>query len=204
MKHVGLGFAKKKNAQLLAWSETVHDAFVANPTVVTDCPVTAAQIDTGNKDLSAKMGATQQGGKQATKDRDDSREALIAIHYQIAAWLEGKAQGDGDMITLLCYEVTEHGYSPQTPLSTPAIIAIINLMTTQLQLRVTAVANANSFEVQYRIGNGPWTAGGTFKNSRSIVVTGLAPGTLYEFRVRAIGGSTGCSDWSDPVAHMCM
>ena len=204
MKHVGLGFAQKTNPSLLTWSESVHAAFVANPTVVTDCPVTAAQLDTGNKDFSAKMAAMQQGGKQATKDRDASREALLALHYQIAAWLEGKAQGDGDMITLLCYEVTEHGYTPQTPCATPAITAIINNMTTQLQLRVSAVANANSFEVQYRIGTGAWTGAGTYTNSRSIVVTGLVPGTMYEFRVRAIGGSTGYSDWSDSVSHMCM
>ena len=37
-----------------------------------------------------------------------------------------------------------------------------------------------------------------------MIITNLTPGTIYTFRVRAIGGSTGSSDWSDPVAHMCM
>ena len=204
MKHVGLGFAHKKIATLLTWSESVHDAFVANPTVVVGCPVTAAQLDTANKDLSAKMGATKQGGTTATADMKHSREVLIGLHYQIAAWLEGKAQGDEDVITLLCYDAVEHGYTPQTQLSTPAILAVLNIMTTQLQLRVSAVANAGSYEVQCRIGSGAWTGCGSFKNSRAIVVTGLIPGTMYEFRVRAIGGSTGWSDWSDSVSHMCL
>ncbi|MGN6554051.1 MAG: fibronectin type III domain-containing protein [Verrucomicrobiota bacterium] len=31
---------------------------------------------------------------------------------------------------------------------------------------------------------------------------GLIPGTLYSIQVRGIGGSTGTSDWSDPVSHM--
>ena len=35
-------------------------------------------------------------------------------------------------------------------------------------------------------------------------VNGLTPGTNYTFQVRAIGGSTGYSDWSDPVSHMSM
>jgi len=35
-------------------------------------------------------------------------------------------------------------------------------------------------------------------------VNGLVPGTMYQVQVRAIGGSTGYSDWSDAVHHMCM
>jgi chitodextrinase len=34
-------------------------------------------------------------------------------------------------------------------------------------------------------------------------VNGLTPGTTYVFQVRAVGGSTGYSDWSNPVSRMC-
>ena len=44
---------------------------------------------------------------------------------------------------------------------------------------------------------------GVFTNSRSIPIGGLTPGKVYSFRVRAIGGSTGSGDWSDPVSHSC-
>ena len=37
-----------------------------------------------------------------------------------------------------------------------------------------------------------------------MIVTGLTPGTVYAIQVRALGGTTGSGDWSDPVAHMCM
>jgi hypothetical protein len=30
----------------------------------------------------------------------------------------------------------------------------------------------------------------------------LTPGTNYNIQARAVGGSTGYSDWSDPVSHM--
>jgi len=36
-----------------------------------------------------------------------------------------------------------------------------------------------------------------------MTINNLTPGTTYAFQVRAVGGSTGYTDWSDPVAHMC-
>ena len=49
----------------------------------------------------------------------------------------------------------------------------------------------------------PWQNAGLFTNSRSMTINDLTPGTTYAFQVRAVGGSTGYTDWSDPVAHMC-
>ena len=37
-----------------------------------------------------------------------------------------------------------------------------------------------------------------------MAVSGLIPGGNYPFEARAIGGSTGQSDWSDAVSHMSM
>lgn len=31
---------------------------------------------------------------------------------------------------------------------------------------------------------------------------GLVPGTTYELQLRSVGGTTGYSDWSDPVSRM--
>ena len=52
--------------------------------------------------------------------------------------------------------------------------------------------------------SGPWQNGGLFTNSRSMPLNGLTPGTSYTVQVRAIGGSTGSSDWSNPVGHMSL
>jgi len=40
--------------------------------------------------------------------------------------------------------------------------------------------------------------------ARNIVIPGLTPGVVYTLQGQAVGGSTGFSDWSDPVSHMCM
>ena len=45
------------------------------------------------------------------------------------------------------------------------------------------------------------TASTAHKQNKRATVVDLVPGTTYVFRVRA-AGTTGYSDWSDPVAHM--
>ena len=66
-----------------------------------------------------------------------------------------------------------------------------------------------AYEVRYAAlapggAPGPWQSGGLFTNSRSMPVNNLTPGTNYSFQVRAIGGSTGYSDWCDAVSHMSL
>ncbi|MGI8820487.1 MAG: fibronectin type III domain-containing protein [Chthoniobacterales bacterium] len=44
----------------------------------------------------------------------------------------------------------------------------------------------------------------TFASSRAVQFDGLVSGTRYTFQLRAIGGSTGRSDWSDERTHMAL
>jgi hypothetical protein len=41
-------------------------------------------------------------------------------------------------------------------------------------------------------------------DSQHIVFEGLTAGTNYTIEVRALGGLTGQSDWSDPSTHMSL
>ena len=70
-------------------------------------------------------------------------------------------------------------------------------------------ANANGYEARYAaIGAGgtpgPWQTGQVFPNTRTLAVNGLTPGNSYPIQVRALGGSTQYSDWSDSVQHMSL
>ena len=42
----------------------------------------------------------------------------------------------------------------------------------------------------------------TFENTREIVFKGLAAGTTYIMQLCGLGGSTGQSDWSEPVTKV--
>jgi hypothetical protein len=88
-------------------------------------------------------------------------------------------------------------------LPAPVIAGFVNEMSTQLVVRLTPVANAYCFEVQTSLNaTGPWLAAGSYTGARRIILTGLVTGTFYYVRARAIGGSTGYSDWSAPVPNI--
>ena len=89
----------------------------------------------------------------------------------------------------------------QTPLAKPVILAILNEGTEKLTLRVSPIANARNYQVQIQTGNGGWEGAGIFPQARRMVVANLTAGAVYNFRVRALGGSTGYSDWSNATSR---
>ena len=94
------------------------------------------------------------------------------------------------------------------PLANPSILNIRFGNSTELVLKVTPIAHARCYEVRFAAvgaenAPGPRQTAGMFTNSRSMTIDGLTPGTTYMFQVRAIGGSTRYSDWSNPVSRMC-
>ena len=49
----------------------------------------------------------------------------------------------------------------------------------------------------------PWQTVSGFTSSRSMPINGLTPTTTYTVQARVLGTSGG-SDWSDPVSHICL
>ena len=88
----------------------------------------------------------------------------------------------------------------QHPLAAPGIGDIQNVGAGRLRLVIGPVANARMYEVQSKSGTGDWMSAGLYQNSRGLVVTGLTPGTTHTFQVRALGGSTGASEWSSHLS----
>jgi hypothetical protein len=78
----------------------------------------------------------------------------------------------------------------------------LNERSEKLALRLTPIANARNYQVQTRTGTGDWQEAGIFPQARRIEVARLTPGTVYDLRVRALGGSTGYSSWSDVTSRM--
>lgn len=183
----------------------VHDGLVANAATFTTPPVTPAALATATGAFSSALAAANKGSVSQTAAKDAAHDVLVNLLRQLAIYVEGKANGDANIIRLAGFEaVTASGRGSQSPLDKPGILTIANEASTQLLLRASAIANARAYEVQMQIAGGAWTAAGMFTQARRIVIPGLTPGTTYTFRVRAIGGSTGYSDWSDPVSHMAM
>jgi hypothetical protein len=89
----------------------------------------------------------------------------------------------------------------QSPLDPPSITGIDNDTSTQLAVHLTTVANALGYEVQLLIAN-EWTTVKFSAQARTIILIGLTSGTVQQVRARALGGSTGQSDWCMPGSSM--
>jgi Fibronectin type III domain len=200
--HVSLAFAKLPGPKLDEFGANVvvkmtGNVALTNP-VVTLTVLGSAQVGFHNAYLAMK-----QGGTQATATAKAAQANLINLLRQQAVYVEGAANGNLAVLLSSGFKArpTAQGSSPLTK---PLIKAILNGNSTQLIVRVQAVRNAKSYEVQVRIGTGAWQPAVISPQARSIIVPNLVPGTMYDIQVRAIGGPTGASDWSDAVSHMCM
>ena len=159
-------------------------------------------------DLTAFTAAFRDAIAAATGDpvntaaKTKAREALLDALRKDANYVQTLASHDLEMLLSSGYYAGSTNHA-RSPLDQPVIVDIENLATTQLMLRLNPVLNAKSYQVQTNTnGNGTWQEAGIFTQSRRIVLAALTPGTTYNVRARAIGGSTGYSDWSVPAALM--
>lgn len=139
----------------------------------------------------------QDGGTLALTARNVALAAVIEGLDALAFYVQTVSRFDRDqMLTSGFVPVsTNRG---QTKLDAPAITGIANDTATELDVHLTSVTNAYGYEVQICTGTGAWTTAKYSAQARTIPLTGLTTGTVYQVRARALGGSTGQSDWSMP------
>ncbi len=169
-------------------------------------PVDSPTLQTGLNEFSAAIPAAIQGGRHATAAKEKKRHTLVNLLRQDALYVQ--ANCNDDLETLLSSGFLAANTSrTQSKLATPVITSLGRGNAGQLVVAVKKVRNAKSYEVHCA----PIGAGGApgtpqiltgLTNSRSMPINGLTPGTTYTVQVRATG-TTGTSDWSNPVSHMC-
>jgi hypothetical protein len=202
--HVNLGYKKHKDGPLISFAQGVHDALTANGGQFPNLPIPLAALQDTIHDFSTKLNAAYKGSVAQTEAKKAARTVLLDRLNPLALHVEGVALGNPDVIRAAGFDSKTHGYTPQTPLAKPTEIHALNVASTKVQLRVKAQRNVRSVKVQYRTAGGNWQDGGDFPNTKVVVVLNLVPGTRYDFRVQFIGGSTGASEWSDPLTHMAV
>jgi hypothetical protein len=207
-----LGFSTSSDPSVLERAQAVHDHLYISPlwTVPPNpaIPVTAAALDTAMGAFSSAMAAAAHGGPADTAEKNGKRDALVTLLRQLAGYVQENHGNDLAKLLASGFEAVSTNHA-SVPLEPPTIKDILNGMSCQLILRVNRVKNAKAYEVRYALiapggALGPWQSGGLHTSSRALPVGGLTPGGNYQFQVRAVGGSTGYSDWSDPVSHMSL
>jgi len=173
-----------------------------DPVKFPNLPVAPTVIKTLSDDLSAKQAAIITGGTVEYAARDNAFNALAAALDSDADAVEMVVQNNMEMLLATGYLPASTNHT-SSPLDDTAIVGLLNNGATQVLLRLQSVVNAKSYQVQTNTnGNGTWTEAGIYTQARRIVLTNLTPGTVYSVRARAIGGSTGYSDWSKAASQM--
>jgi hypothetical protein len=200
--HVSLGFAQSPDATLNDFADAVVAGLTGNAAFPTP-PVPLATLADAKDAFAAALTAAALGGPQATAAKNAARAAVVEVLRQLAYYVQGAMKNDLALLLSSGFVAADPNRA-QSPLPPPVVLKIENRQSTQLVLQLKRVANAKAYEVQKMNGTGGWTPAGIFTQARRIVLEGLNPGSTYTVQARAIGGSSGYSDWSDPVSHMSL
>ena len=192
--------------QLAATAATIITGLTGNaafPSPPVDLKTVQAALD----DLNFAIAAQAHGGPAATAEKHDKQDALIALLRQLKYYVQYQCGNDVAVMLSSGFQ-TALSTRNRAPLDNPAILSVDLGNGGELVLKVTPIARAKCYEVRLVATGagsipGNWQTAGLFTNSRSMTVGHLTPGTTYTFQVRAIGGSTRYSDWSNPVSRMC-
>lgn len=196
-----LGFARLSDAPLNSFAENVIAKMTDNPGFTTPL-ISMATLTSAQTAFANAIAAAAQGGKQLIAAKNAAREALLSLLRQQAAYVQSIA-GEDLPLLLSSGFVNMSTNRTQVPLSKPVVEQVDNPQSTQLGLRLKPVYTARAYEIRMSYVAGEWKAVGVFTQSR-VVIPDLTPGTTYTLQARAIGGSTGYSDWSDPISHMAL
>ncbi len=186
--------------QLVAFGTNV--SLNLDPTKFPNLPFTPAAIKGLADTLNIKAAAMITGGSVETAAKNNAFTALADALNADANIVEIVAANDLELLL-------STGYLPaslnrtSSPLDDTAIVSLLNNGSTQVLLQLATVRNAKSYQLQTSTDGGKtWVEAGISTQARRNVLTGLIPGTTYTVRARAIGGSTGASNWTSPSSIM--
>ena len=199
---VSFGFARLSDGDLDNFAQGVIEAITGNATYPTP-PVTIINLQAATDDFRAKLAASQTGGQADTAAKNNSRQALLGDLRQVASYVQIRCNNDLNLLLTSGFEAQSTNRA-STPLERPEGLAIKTFHTGTLIAGVAPVKNTSMYEGRIKGPTGDWLPSVFAGDSQHISFTGLTPGTTYTIQVRALGGSTGQSDWSDPSSHMSM
>jgi hypothetical protein len=199
-------FARLSADQLVTMAGGVIAGLTNNP-AFPDPTVDLKTVEIAVNDLNAALAAQAIGGTAATAEKNNKQEALIAILRRLKHYVQDNCRNDLAILLSSGFQAVATN-RVRAPLAYPSILSVDPGNSRELVLRANRIANAKCYEVRSAAmnadgGSGPWQTMGLFTGSRSMKIAGLVPGTTYSFQVRAIGGSTGYSDWSNTVCRIC-
>ena len=196
-----IGFPRDPDDDVNHLTLDVEDSLLNHP-VFNKLPVSLTDLETQRAAFEAAVTDARKGGTDRTRAKKAAKQVLTDSLVKIALYCQGEARHDLDTLLSSGFEVDSTNRT-SGPLDTPSIKDIQNNVSGQLTVRGNGVLNGRVYLVQASTDGGKTYADmGKFNGSRLMVLTPTTPGTVYTVRFCALGGSTGQSAWSNPVALM--
>ncbi len=164
-------------------------------------PVPPAELDLLKGTFDAAIIAASNGGTLLTAQKDAARAALVAALNKDASYVDIECDDD---ITILL----SSGFEPvsmnrtQVVLAPPKILDVTVRQSGELKVSIGGDPNRKSILGRIKPLGGEFGPVISFKNSRNIIFAGCIAGTAYVMQLCGLGGSTGQSDWSDPITKI--
>src|SRR5881394_2454163 len=164
-----------------------------------DPPVKPTALATLKKAFDDAIIAAAGGGTLATAQKDAARAALVTALNKDASYVDINCDGDLTILLSSGFDAVSTNRA-QTVLNPPEVMAAEYGQAGSIRLRVKGDPNRKAVLGRCKTMDGDWGPVLTFKNSRTILFDGLKAGTTYVMQLCGLGGSTGQSDWSEPVS----
>jgi len=200
-----LGFTNVKDQDVVSRCTAVLTGLTGNANYPTP-PVDLATYKSAIDALSAGIAESIDGSKKIIAAKNKDREAVIKMYRQLGTYVEANCKEDMAIFTSSGFQPAVNTRAAAQPLTKPVIKRVEQGANSgQLLVRVAAVDKAKSYELRYApVANGvtgAWIHVPVPTVKQGVSVTGLTPGTIYSFEVRALG-ALGYTDWSDSANRM--
>jgi hypothetical protein len=204
---VSIAFAGESDLKLLAEGDIVSAALFDNPNY-TSVPMSQTEFDAPLNEFRIRLAAKPEGGPQATARKNEARTLLVAKMKELAYYVQTACNNVLSVLLSSGFKAVSTNRT-SAPLPAPVIEKLVHGQSGELLLTAKPVPNARGYERQMALVAADGTLGeyqnlGFSKSARRLSTSGLIAGQRYAFRIRAMGGSTEQSDWSEAAMIICL
>ncbi|MBK1883356.1 fibronectin type III domain-containing protein [Luteolibacter pohnpeiensis] len=197
-------FASGSAEDLVTLARTVSAKLYSDVDYISP-PFPKDTLDVEIAGLEEAMELQASSGPAGTALKNERQAYLVSLLQELALYVQVASKNNLSMLLDSGFQAMSRNRS-MVPLATPLLQRIKQGMSGETEVTVKPVATAKCYQVDIApVSNegvlGEFSQVAIQSSSRNILVTGLTPGNVYAYRIRAIGGSTGFSDWSNITTH---
>ncbi len=167
-------------------------------------PVNLAELQTMLNAYDDAITASLEGGRTAIATRNSHREAVNQALRLLAECVEAAANGDAAIILSSGFEAWTYSRSQPQFLDIPMIVKVEQRNSGEFVVSISVVEKAKGYELRHGTAGSDseaWIITPVTRVRPPTLFSGLTPGVMYTFQVRALG-HMGYTNWSDPISKM--